>query len=190
MFKRLRDALERALEAATPPPDLGQIASQMREAVVEQKAGVRLMREELAKAEEQLAAEQGQLVIAQRRRDLAAAINDAETVGVAEKFIARHQERGAVLEKKVAAQREELALAERDLTEMMTQLQEAGRRNPSLGDKGSSTEAAWNSLGEAGMDRPELDLEQELLKTRAQRAAREAAADARLDELKKKLGRE
>jgi hypothetical protein len=190
MFKRLREALERALEAATPPPDLGQIASQMRDAVVEQKAGVRLMREELAKAEEQLAAEQGQLVIAQRRRDLASGINDAETVGVAEKFIARHQERTAMLEKKVVAQREELALAERDLAEMMTQLQEASRRNPALGDKGSSTEAAWNSLGEAGMDRPELDLEHELLKTRAQRAAREAEADARLDEMKKKLGRE
>lgn len=189
MFKRLRDALERALEAATPPPDLGQIASDMREAVVEQKAGVRLMQEELVKAEQLLAANKAELETAQRRRELAAGINDAETVAVAEKYIAKLQERVGVFENKVGAQRQELALAERDLTEMTAQLQEAARRNPAIASERSQN-AAWNGLGAAGQDRPELDLEHELLKTRADRAAREAAADARLDELKKRMGKE
>lgn len=189
MFKRLRDALERALAAATPPPDLGQIASQMREAVIEQKAGVRAMTAELVKVEELLVVERTQLATAQRRRELAAGIEDAETVTVAEKFILRHQERIVVLEKKVVIQREELSLAERDLTEMTTQLQEAARRNPSIGSQRSADEA-WSGLGQAGMDRPELDLEHDLLKTRVDRAAREAAADAKLDELKKRMGRE
>ena len=36
MFRRLREALEAALAAATPPPDLGEIAARMREAVIEQ----------------------------------------------------------------------------------------------------------------------------------------------------------
>jgi hypothetical protein len=40
------------------------------------------------------------------------------------------------------------------------------------------------------MDRPETDLEAELLEGRMKRQAREAAADARLDELKKRMGRE
>jgi hypothetical protein len=40
------------------------------------------------------------------------------------------------------------------------------------------------------MDRPELDLESELLQGRMKRAAREAEADAKLDELKKRMGRE
>lgn len=187
MFKRLRDALERALIAATPPPDLGEIASQMRDAVVEQKAGVRAMQDELAKAEQLLSLERSQLETAQRRREQAAGIQDTETVEVAEKFITRHTERIGVLEKRVAVQREELVLAERDLAEMTTQLQEAARKNPTA-ERSAGT--AWNELGSAGVDRPELDLEHDLLKTRADRAAREAAADARLDELKKRMGRE
>lgn len=189
MFQKLRDALDRAMAAATPPPDLGEIASQMREAVVEQKVGVRLMQEELAKAEQLLAAERAQLETAQRRRDMAASIEDTETVTVADKFIARHQERLAILVKKVDAQREELALAERDLAEMTTQLQDAARRNPSISSE-RSTDAAWNGLGQGGMDRPETDLEHELLQGRMERAAREAAADAKLDELKRRMGRE
>ena len=187
MFKKLRDALERALIAATPPPDLGQIASQMRDAVIEQKAGVRTMQEELAKAEQLLALEKTQLETAQRRHQQATAITDAETIAIAEKFIARHGERIAVLEKRVAVQREELSLAERDLVEMTTQLQEAARKNPTVEQ---SAAGAWNGLNAAGMDRPETDLEHDLLKTRVDRAAREAAADARLEELKKRMGRE
>jgi len=188
MFRRLREALEAALAAATPPPDLGEIAARMREAVIEQKAGVAALREALEKDEQALAGERGQLETAERRRKLATDIGDAETVAVAERFIAKHRERGAVLEKKVAAQREELGLAERDLVEMRAQLAEAAKRRPGLeGER--SAEQAWRSLGEAGMDRPELDVEQEVLKAKMDRAAREAAAEAKLDELKKRMGR-
>ena len=88
----------------------------------------------------------------------------------------------------MAAQREELGLAERDLVEMQAQLAEAAKRRPGLeGER--SAEQAWRSLGEAGMDRPELDVEQEALKAKMDRAAREAAAEAKLDELKKRMGR-
>ncbi len=188
MFKRLRDALERALEAATPPPDLGEMVAQMREAVIEQKAGVRGMQEALARADAVLAAEREQLATAERRRAQAEAIGDAETVGVADQYIPRHAERVAVLERKVAVQREELALAERDLVEMTAQLAEASKRRPATeAERGAS--AAWNSLGAAGMDRPELDVEQELLRSRLDRQAREASAEAKLEELKKKMGR-
>ena len=189
MFNRLRDALERALAAATPPPDLGAIAAQMREAVIEQKAAVRALQEELDKAATLLAHQQGELATAERRREQAASISDAETMDVADKYIAKLKERVPVLEKKVAAQREELALAERDLGEMTTQLAEAARRGPET-VSGRSAEAAWNELGKGGMDRPETDLEGELLKGRMQRAEREAVADAKLDELKKRMGRE
>ena len=189
MFNRLRDALERALAAATPPPDLGAIAAQMREAVIEQKAGVRGMQEELDKAATLLQHQQAELGTAERRREQAAAINDAETMDVADKYIARLRERVAVLDKKVAAQREELALAERDLAEMTAQLAEAAKRRPET-LSGRSAEAAWNELGKGGMDRPETDLESELLKGRMQRAEREAAAEAKLDELKKRMGRQ
>lgn len=188
MFKRLRDALEAALEAATPPSDLGELASRMREAVIEAKAGAGAMREALEKAERQLAGERGQLETTERRRNLADGIGDAETVGVADRYLARHRERIGVLEKKVEAQRDELALAERDLTEMTAQLMEASKRRGGV-EADRSADRAWAGLGAAGMDRPETDLEQELLKTKLDRAAREADADAKLEELKKRMGR-
>ena len=189
MFRKLRDALERALEAATPPADLGAIAAQMREAVIEQKAGVRLMREDLAKAQQLLAAQQEELGTAERRRGQAEAIGDAETVAVAEKYAAKLRERVAVLEKKVAAQGDELALAERDLAEMTAQLADAAKKHPGIASE-RSTHAAWNELGKGGMDRPELDTAGELLKSRMDHAQREAVANAKLDELKKKMGRD
>lgn len=189
MFKRLRDALERALAAATPPEDLGAIASQMREAVLEQKVGVRVMQDELAKSRQLLVLQQGELATAIRRRDQAASIQDTETVTVAERFIAKIQERVVVLERKVSAQEEELGLAERDLGEMTAQLADAAKKHPGIASE-RSTEAAWQGLGKGGMDRPETDLEGELLKTRMKRAAREAEADARLEEMKKRMGRE
>jgi chromosome segregation ATPase len=188
VFKRLRERLEAALAAATPPPDLHEMAGQMREAVIEARAGVQAMREALEQAEHQLSGERSQLETAERRRSLAADINDAETVAVAERFAARHQERVAVLERKVAAQREELALAERDLGEMQAQLEELAKRRGSL-ESERSREAAWSGLAAAGGQRPETDLEQELLRSRMDRAAREAAADAKLEELKKRMGR-
>jgi len=189
MFKRLRDALERALAAATPPPDLGAIASQMRDAVVEQKVGVRTMQDDLARVRTLLAMQQAELATATRRRDLALSIQDSETVEIAERFITRIQERVVVLEKKVAAQADELALAERDLVEMTSQLADAAKKHPGLQSE-RSADAAWQELGQAGMDRSDTDLEHDLLRGRMERQAREAAADAKLDELKKRMGRE
>ncbi len=188
MFERLRAALQAALEAATPPPDLREIAGQMQEAVIQAKAGVGAMRDALAQAERELAHARQEVETTARRRELAAGIQDAETVEVAGKYLARQQERAAVLEKKVAAQREELALAERDLAEMHAQLVEATKHR--AGHEADRTrDAAWASLGQAGMDRPEVDLEQELLRSQMDRAAREAAADQKLEELKKKMGK-
>ncbi|HXY19662.1 MAG TPA: hypothetical protein VEH83_06660 [Gemmatimonadales bacterium] len=188
MFKRLREALEAALAAATPPPDLYDLAGQMREALIEARAGLGRMRDDLAGSEREQRALAAEIETAERRRALAAGIDDAETVAVAERYLAKHRERAAVLEKKVAAQREELSLAERDAAEMVAQLEEVTKRRGTVqGDR--SAQAAWSALGRAGMDRPELDAEQEALKSRMDRAAREAEADAKLEELKRRMGK-
>lgn len=188
MFERLRAALQAALEAATPPPDLREIAGRMQEAVIQAKAGVSAMREALAQAEGELAHARAEVETTTRRRDLAAGIQDAETVDVADKYLARQQERSAVLERKVAAQREELALAERDLGEMQAQLVDATKHR-AVHEADRSTDAAWASLGAAGMDRPGVDMEHEQLRAQLDRAAREAAADQKLEELKKRMGK-
>jgi hypothetical protein len=188
VFKRLREALEAALAAATPPPDLYDLAGQMREALIEARAGLGQMRDALARSEREQQALAAEIETAERRRSLAAGIDDAETVAVAERYLAKHRERAAVLEKKVAAQREELSLAERDAAEMVAQLEEVTKRRGTVqGDR--SAQAAWSALGRAGMDRPELDAEQEALKSKMDRAAREAEADAKLEELKRRMGK-
>ena len=192
MFERLRDAVRAALEAATPPGNLRELARQMREAVVDAKVAVQEMRAALARTEIELKVEAQRLSDAERRGRLAGEIQDQETVEVAERFAARHRERVAVLERKLSAQREELNLAERDLTEMQGQLKSAERGGPAApGGSGpmSSTERAWRDLQAAGGARPGVDLQDDLLKADMDRAALEQAADEQLDLLKQKLGK-
>ena len=186
MFERLRDALRAALDAATPPGNLRDLARQMREAVVDAKVAVAEIRGAVTRTDAELAAERQRLADAERRGRLAAEIQDQETVQVAERFAAKHRERAGVLERKLAAQREELALAERELTEMQGQLKTADRGATPVGGA-SSTEQAWRDLQAAGGARPDVDLQQELLKHDIDRVARERAADEQLDLLKKKI---
>jgi hypothetical protein len=186
VFERLRDALRVALDAATPPGDLRDLARQMREAVVDAKLAVSETRDALARAERDVTQERQRLSDAERRGRLASEIQDRETVEVAERFAAKHRERVAVLEKKRAALEAELALYERELGDMQGQLARAERDRP-LTEAERSAERAWRELQAAGGARPGTDPEGELLKSHLDRAAREAAADRQLRELKKKM---
>ena len=186
MFERLRDALRAALDAATPPGDLRDLARQMREAVVEAKLAVGETREAVARTDRDLTQERQRLADAERRGRLASEIQDQETVDVARRFAAKHRERTDVLEKKLAALKDELALYERELGDMQGQLVRAERDRP-LTEAERSAERAWRDLQAAGGARPGTDPEGELLKSQLDRAAREAAADRQLRELKKKM---
>jgi hypothetical protein len=153
----------------------------MREAVVAARAALSRMQEQLRVAEQELAGERQQLADAERRGKLAAEIGDQETVAVAERFAAKHAERVAVLERKVAVQRDETVMVERELADMTEQLKTAqsGRVGRDATDHAASARA-----GMAG-----LDQEDELMKSRLDRAAREAAAEEQLQALKKKMGK-
>src|SRR5213076_3351123 len=128
VFERLRDALRAALDAATPPGNLRDLARQMREAVVEAKVSVQETRAAVTRAEGELAVERQRLADAERRGRLAGEIQDRETV--AERFAAKHRERVGVLERKLAALKEELGLYERELVDMQAQLGRAERDRP------------------------------------------------------------
>ena len=189
MFERLRHAFRAALDAATPPADLRELARGMREAVVDAKVAVGELRETIARTEQELTLQRQALADAERRGRLAGEIQDRDTVEVAERFAAKHRERVAVMERKVAAQRDELALAERELVEMEAELKRAVEGRAGLeGER--STEQAWRDLQAAGAERPGTDLRDELLKSQLDRAEREAAADRQLEELKKKMRKE
>ena len=182
MFERLRAAIDAALKAATPGQNLRDLTGQMRQAVVELRVAVSRMKEDLATTDRQLDAERRNREDAERRGKLAAGIGDKETVEVADRFSAKHGERVGVLEQKLASQRAELALAERELEEMTGQLKTASIRS-------GRSDAAWRDIEAAGGTRPETDLADELLKSRMDRKAREAAAEDQLRELKKKMGK-
>ena len=181
MFERLRNAINAALDAATPPSGERDVISGMRDAVIEARAALLGLREGLDRTERELTIERRNLDDAERRGRLAAGIGDQETVDVAERFAAKHRERVVVLEGKLDAQRKESALAERELEEMKAQLKQVAGSG--------QVEAAWREIEAAGGARPETDVKDDLLRGEIDRAAREAEAEARLQDLKRRMGR-
>ncbi|MEO6067227.1 MAG: hypothetical protein ABJB33_09550 [Gemmatimonadota bacterium] len=189
LFDRLRDQLDQVLARGTVPPTPREEAAAIQQHLVDLKVGLEDLRRGHAATERELAQEREQLTAAERRGQLATKIQDAETVRIATEFTARHQERVEVLERKLAVQRDEIAMAEREAGTLLARLKQA-RQGLTAEGRTPSAEAAWRGLEAAGGVRPETDLESELLKTRADRAAMEQAADAQLAHLKKKLGKE
>jgi hypothetical protein len=175
VFERLRAAVNAALDAATPPPDWRDLRNELHRAAVEGRAALIQLRDALTKSERELAAERRQLEDARRRGTLAADVGDAETVAVAERFTARHGERVTMLEQKLAAQQAELALTERDVNEVVERLRDLELR------------AGVPPEGSRVQPPPEVDDSE--LGAALDRAGREAEAEARLRELKNRMGR-
>jgi predicted nucleic acid-binding Zn-ribbon protein len=153
----------------------------MRDAVIAARSAVAVMRDHIGATERELDAERRQLLDAERRGRLAGEIGDQETVTVARHFAAKHTNRVSVLERKLAALRDELTLAEHELVDMTEQLK-AADRNRAAADASSHAAAARAGMGP-------VDTEDELLKGRLDRAAQEAAAEQQLEAMKRKLGK-
>jgi hypothetical protein len=176
MFERLKRSLRDAMSLASSPEGRLAALAMMREALVEAKMGVSQLRTALEATRAQLARERGELETVQRRGRLAAQINDAETVRVAAQFERRHSERIAVLEGKLSAQEAELELAEREVTEMASQLKAMAA---GAGPAGASTAAPPDDEPDAA----------DSLRREVDRAARDAEAERKLAELKRRMGR-
>ena len=185
MFESLKARLDRLFVEHAADPRAR--AAALRDAAAETKAAVVALRDALAATERELEHERRQLADAERRGRLAGEIGDAETVAVAERFVARHGERVGMLERKLGVQRDELAMAQRDLEEVAARLRDGGAAAASS----ASTEAAWRDIEAAGGTRPgATDLESDLLRARSDRQRMEAAAEAQLAAIKKKLGKD
>ena len=186
MFEKFREALESVLDAAARPDHRDALRA-MHDAVIEAKTSLRMMEDGLGKTQKALDHEKKQLDDAVRRGDLARKIDDTETVEIAETYTVKHRERVDVLERKLTAQREELVLAHRELQDMKTKLQTARNQIPQAAS--DRIESAWREIESAGGTRPGLGLEDEILEATFSQAQKEAAAQAKLDQLKKKMGR-
>lgn len=171
----LRARLDRLLASQGLSSDRRAEASGLHAALVDFKVIVGEHREALSKAERELTVERQQEADAERRGRLAAGIGDTETVRIAEEFAARHRERVQLLERKVGVVRDELAYAEREYETLAARYQAARQGTPSSGSP-------------ASMDPSDRELD--ALKAKSDREASQAAVQAQLEMLKKKLGKQ
>lgn len=187
MFDEIRDTL-RQFSSRLDPDERRRMGSGMREAMVHAKLAIQDMRTTLATTESRLKTEQAELDTVRRRQGLAAQIDDAETVAIAERFAAQHAERVVMLESKRMVQQQELELAEREYDAMSADLK---RVVSGFAPDPSSPEAAAarevdallsDDPAAAGVDLPPPP-------SRRSRADREADAEARLAALKRQLGK-
>lgn len=134
---------------------------------------------DVTQAQEQLAHEVRQEAQCRRRSELAAGIGDDETVRIANEWAERHVQRALILRQKSDALSAELNMRSDDLRGMEVILNE--------------TQATARLDAAAAAPRPpavDLDLQrskQDQEFRRMDRAAREKAAEARLEELKKRM---
>ncbi|MCE2899794.1 MAG: hypothetical protein ACK6DP_12340 [Gemmatimonas sp.] len=188
MFDDLRDSL-RAVAGRLDPDERRRMASGMRDALVHAKLALQDVRSGLAQTAARLAAEQQELDTVRRRQALAAQVDDHETVAIAERFAAQHAERVAMLETKRLAQQQELTLAEREYDEMAAELRRvaSGMAPDAVSPEAAAAREVDALLADAPVDG--RDVHEGPPSSRRSRAEREADADARLADLKRRLGK-
>jgi hypothetical protein len=171
----LRDLLKTPMTADQRRPHL----EAMRDTLVRAKMGVADLRAGAEQTRTKLAEMEREMETARRRKDLAEGIADAETAAVAAKFEAQFAERVALLRQKLAVEEQEVALADRDLSEMTSALKAA-----SLGAGAApSVQVPVDPLEDT------LSSDLDALARRQQQSVAAADADARLAELKRRMGK-
>jgi hypothetical protein len=190
MFDSFRQTLRDLMDRATPPEERRAGLARMKQTLVTARMGLDDLRAGVATTRTRLLAEQRELETTRRRKGLAANISDAETVALAEKYETHHAERVAVYERKLEAQEAELAIAERDVAAMAGELKAAmlGTAPPPStagADERAAAAAADEVVGDSSRVAEELDA---MGRARA-RSERDADAERRLAELKRRMGK-
>ena len=207
-FREAVDNFNRELDRDAVPEAVDGLLKGMEKEAVAAKSGLESLKQELEVTRKRAAAEKREAEVCRRREELARKIGDAETAGIAGKFGEKHERRCQVLTEKGDAIQAEVHLRESEFRDMLKQIGEARERRSSLEATAGRTRArrsvnaADDLFGEldrmaekidgtrAGMgpeDAPFDDgreFDEELGRTR-----REEVIDARLEELKRRMGR-
>jgi len=189
VFEEIRQAFHDLLNGNVAPADRRDLLGQMRDSLVRARLAVDDLRKGAEVTRTRLAAEQRELETIVRRKALAEGIGDAETVAVAARFEAHHLERVTLLQRKLEVEEGELALVEREVDEMKAQFK-AASAGVGSGLRAGGVGSAPPSDAELGLDDRGAGLATELgsMERERRRATSEADAEARLAELKKRMG--
>ncbi len=210
MFENLRRAFREAVENfnremerdAVPETVDGLVRGMEREAA-DAKLALDALRRELEIARRKAAAEEREVVVCRRREEQARRIGDEETVRVAAEFAERHSRRHRVLANKADAIAAEISLRESEFGEMIRQIRKAKASRGSLKATAGRTRAREtvrgtddlfdemdrmaekiNATGPGGTATDGRAFDEEL-----GRSDREERIDARLEELKRRMGK-
>ena len=215
MFENLRKAFSEAVdnfnrelnrEGVSETVD-GLLKGMEKEAVAT-RTGLESLKEQLTVARRRAAAEEREADVCRRREALARKIGDTQTADIAAEFAEKHDRRQSVLSDKGDAIEAEIRLQESEFEEMLEQIKKARANRDSLAATTgrtrarSSIQGADDLFGELDRmadrivgDEDETDAADELFDDGGEfdetlrQSRREAVADARLEELKRRMGR-
>lgn len=199
MFKDWKQAWQQAVEnfqrelgdddSPSGSPQIGSMRSDLGKA----KAALQGLAEDLVETRKEVAAEEEAERTCIRRKELAERIGDQETVRLAEEWAQRHSQRADLLRRKVEILAAELEMRREELRRMEVALEDAVKTVTAGGATAGGAapgEAAAGSVGGASTNAPEPNPErsrQDAAFRRLDQEARERAAQARLEELKKRM---
>ena len=209
LFKESLAAFRAELNKREPEDEVAHLLSSLRRELVEARALIPRLEEDLERMRARLVSEREELERTERRGQLASRINDAETVRVAEEFATRHRERIVVLEQKISATEAELALRRKEAEDMKRQYQEAeatryelvarlrrayaGERIRSVADDAARSFDEWERMAEkVGGNSADAEALEDLDDTPPHPGSSAPSAEeveARLQELKRRMGK-
>jgi phage shock protein A len=203
MFSQAWDSFTTEVGKRDPEDHIAGLLGAMRREMVEVRAQVPLLEQNYKAAILELERERKRLEDTERRGAMAQRINDAETVQVAEEFAEKHRRRVAVLEEKVRAAKAEWELRQQESQEMMVKYKEAETNRFALlgelrrqGARARIDSAGGGPLGDdfdrfaqkIDDDAAYGDALRDLEGGDAPRPSPASDVDARLEELKRRMG--
>ena len=183
MFENLRQSLKDLADGTIPASERASVLASMRSILVQARAGVADLSAAVEKTRAKLAEEQSELETIRRRKSMAAQIGDAETVRVAGQFEEKHAGRLDLLQRKLTVQEDELRMADAEVTAMTADLKSA-----SLGvGSGPGTRSAEKEADEILNEARDLQRDIDAIARQRNRASREAEAEEKLADLKRRM---
>ncbi len=207
-FREAVDNFNREMDRDAAPGAVDGLLKGMEKEAVAAKSALASLKQELELARKRAAAEEREARVCRRREELARKIGDAETAEIAGKFAEKHEQRGKILADKANAIEAEVRLRESEFDDMLNQIRDARQRRSSIEATAGRTRAR-KSVSAADDLFGELDRMAEKMEGGAAGAAtgdapfddgsefdeelgrsrREEVIDARLEELKRRMGK-